>query len=88
MLIHSTIDSLLKNTFNFWDDIAPVYVFLHHIAETIFKAQEQYVSIALVFFCGWYQIPPLAASVSKRRKFDIILCKMQSRFTRELELVE
>ena len=49
---------------------------LGRIAGIIYKAQDQYVSIALVLllqklfqksFCGWYQIPLLAASVSAKR---------------------
>ena len=55
----------------------PVYGFSRHIAGIIYKAQDQYVSIALVLFCCkklfqkvfavGYQIPLLAASVSAKR---------------------
>lgn len=49
---HSTIGSLLKKIrLTFADYIALVYGFSHHIAGTIYKAQEQHVSIALVLFC-------------------------------------
>ena len=56
---------------------APVYGFLHHIAGTIFIAQDQYVRIAPVLFCCiklfqkvfavGYQIPPPTVSVSAKR---------------------
>lgn len=55
MPIHSTIfdhwQLVKKIRLTFADYIALVYGFSHHIAGTIYKAQEQHVSIALVLFC-------------------------------------
>ena len=55
MPIHSTTfdhwQLVKKIRLTFADYIALVYGFSHHIAGTIYKAQEQHVSIALVLFC-------------------------------------